>query len=138
MAKILPMTRISTQQAKDMGLLQTEKTTKYRSRKTILDGISFDSQKEADKYAELLLLMKAGEIVKLELQPEFILQDYFSHQGKYYKPIKYRADFRVTYKDGREVVIDVKPSDSFQAKEYRIKKKLLLCKWPDLVFEECY
>ena len=51
--------------------------SKYRNKKTELDGIAFDSKREAERYAELKLLERAGEISYLQLQPEVILQDKF-------------------------------------------------------------
>lgn len=44
---------------------------KYHSRKTVVNGITFDSKLEADRYQQLLLLEKAGEICDLTLQMEF-------------------------------------------------------------------
>ena len=35
---------------------------KYRSKRTVIDGITFDSKKEANRYCELKLLEKSGEI----------------------------------------------------------------------------
>jgi hypothetical protein len=46
---------------------------KYGATKTTIDGITFDSKKEAQRYCELRLLQKAGEITHLELQPAFRL-----------------------------------------------------------------
>lgn len=48
--------------------------SKYNSRKTVVNGIPFDSQKEAGRFGELLLLLKAGKIKGLKLQPEFTLK----------------------------------------------------------------
>lgn len=50
---------------------------KYKNIKKVVNGIEFDSIKEANRYQELLLLQKACEIRNLKLQPEFILQDSF-------------------------------------------------------------
>jgi len=47
------------------------KTSKYRAVKTVVNGITFDSKKEAAYYNTLLLLKRAGEITKIDLQPEF-------------------------------------------------------------------
>lgn len=125
------MTRLPARDARRLGLAKQQK---YRSRKVELDGIVFDSRKEANRYAELRLLEKAGEIVKLELQPEFELQPgYRTQDGKYIRPIKYRADFRVTYADGQVVVIDTK---GYRTKEYAIKKKMLLFRYPEIDFRE--
>ena len=45
--------------------------SKYGARKTIVDGITFDSKKEANRYRELKLLEDAGEIEKLKMQVAF-------------------------------------------------------------------
>jgi hypothetical protein len=127
---------ISTAQARQLGL--QPKQSKYRNRKAEYNGISFDSCKEATKYAELLLLQKAGEIIAIELQPVFVLQEGFLRDGKFIRPITYRADFRVTYKDGTIVIMDVKPSATYQTVEYRLKKKLLLKRFPEIQFKEIY
>lgn len=47
--------------------------SKYHARKTTVDGITFDSKRESQRYAELRLLEKAGAIHKLECQPAFEL-----------------------------------------------------------------
>ena len=47
--------------------------SKYGSRKTIVDGISFDSKKEASRYRELLLLERAGKIGNLRRQVKYVL-----------------------------------------------------------------
>ena len=108
--------------------------SKYNAHKTTIDGITFDSKKEADYYCYLKLLKRAGEIKDFELQPEFVLQDgYRDAAGKWVRPIIYRADFRVTYADGREVVIDTK---GCRTQVYAMKKKMLLKRYPDLNFVE--
>lgn len=111
------------------------KESKYRNNRVEVDGHLFDSQKEANKYCELKILKQIGEVVRLELQPAFCLQDgYKDDAGKFVMPIIYKADFRVTYRDGRVEVIDTK---GFQTKEYKIKKKLFLKKYPGVNFIEC-
>lgn len=47
------------------------RTHKYNARRTTVDGISFDSLKEARRYGELKLLEKAGKIVDLKIHPSF-------------------------------------------------------------------
>ncbi len=49
--------------------------TKYKNKKVVLNGITFDSQKEARRYRDLSLLERAGEINDLELQKAFILAE---------------------------------------------------------------
>lgn len=92
------------------------KVSKYRNKKTEVDGIMFDSAKEATRYKELLLLLKAGEIGHLELQVPFELNE----------GVKYIADF--VYLDARtgdKVVEDVKSDHTKRLPVYRIKKKLM-------------
>lgn len=66
---------------------------KYRNKKVIVDDYIFDSIQESRRYKELKLLLRAGEISNLELQPKFLLQDTFKKNGKTYKKIQYIADF---------------------------------------------
>ena len=109
------------------------KPSKYRSKKVEVDGITFDSQKEANRYQELLLEKRAGLVLDIELQPSFELQEGYRDAGKWVRPIVYIADFRVTYADGRVVVIDTK---GFRTKEYRLKKKLFRRRYPEIDFVE--
>ena len=54
----------------------------------------FDSQKEARRFDELLVLLQAGKIKDLKLQPEFTLREaYTDPEGWHIRPLKYRADF---------------------------------------------
>lgn len=109
------------------------KVNKYHNRKTVIDGITFDSKKEADYYCELRIRRMAHEITGFDMQVPFTLLDNFKHKGRAVKGIKYIADFVVHYPDGRKEVIDVK---GMRTKEYLIKKKLLLSKYPDMDFVE--
>ncbi len=105
-------------------------TSKYLNKKTVVDNIKFASQKEASYYQDLKLLYRAGEVVKFELQPEFILQDKFKKNGKAIRAIKYVADFLVTYKDGHVEIVEVK---GFKKKEvWLLKQKMFEYRYPDL------
>lgn len=106
-----------------------KKKHKYSAKPTEVDGITFDSKREAEYYQELKLLERAGEITRIELQPEYILQEPFRKNGKHHRAIKYRADFKVTYADGTTRIIDVK---GMKTPEFRIKQKLFEFKYPDL------
>lgn len=106
-----------------------EKKSKYSSAKTDIDGITFDSKKEAEFYAELKLRERAGEISHLRLQPRYLLQEAFKHDGKQYREIEYVADFEYV-ENGVTVVVDVK---GFKTAVYMIKKKLFLYKYGDKV-----
>lgn len=106
---------------------------KYHNRKTVIDGIKFDSKKEANRYVELKLMEKAGVIHSLHLQPSFILQEAFTdYTGKKHRAIKYKADFEYIEND-KLTVEDVK---GFKTKEYRLKAKLFMFKYQDVVFKE--
>ena len=88
---------------------------KFNSRRTEVDGIVFDSKKEAGRYQELSLLVKAGQISDLELQVVYPMI------VNKHKVCSYRADFR--YKEnGKTVVEDVK---GVRTALYILKKKLL-------------
>lgn len=107
---------------------------KYKNIKKVVNGIEFDSMKEANRYQELLLLQKAKKIMHLKLQPEFILQDSFKIGKTTHRAIKYIADFQYqNFTTGEIIVEDVK---GIKTEVYRIKKKLLLFKYPEIDFRE--
>lgn len=106
-----------------------EKKSKYSSAKTNIDGITFDSKKESEFYAELKLREKAGEISHLRLQPRYLLQEAFRYDGKQYREMEYVADFEYV-EDGKVVVVDVK---GFKTAVYMLKKKLFLYKYGDKI-----
>lgn len=98
------------------------RVSKYRNQKRRVDNITFDSKAEARRYQELKALLNAGEITKLTIQPNFILQDAFvDEDGVRVRAITYRADFSYTDKDGRQIVEDVK---GYRTADYKIKAKL--------------
>lgn len=106
---------------------------KYKNKKTIVDGIKFDSKKEAERYKELVLMQEAGEIKGLLLQPVYILQEKFiDNQGIKHKAITYKADFSYL-KDIKEIVEDVK---GFETDVFKIKEKLFLKRYPELIFKK--
>jgi hypothetical protein len=97
-----------------------------------VDGIVFDSKREAQRYGELKMLERVGSVTDIELQPEYELIPPFEYRGKRERAIKYRADFR--YKlHGQEIVEDVK---GHRTEVYKIKRKMLLHRYPDIDFRE--
>ena len=94
---------------------------KYHSKKTVVDGIQFDSAKEAKRYIKLRNMQEAGEIDGLRLQVPFELLPSFECEGVKYRGMKYIADF-VYYHNGVRVVEDVK---GVKTPEYKLKKKLM-------------
>lgn len=125
---------------------------KYGNKKVTVDGIEFDSQKEARRYCELKLLQRAGKISDLQLQREFELipaqYETFARYGKkgqrlqdgkrcIEKSCTYKADF-CYMQDGRLVVEDAKgyrdPASAGYAK-FVIKRKLLLWRYGIKIIE---
>ena len=101
---------------------------KYGNRKSMFNGIVFDSKAEANRYRELYLLESAGEIEDLILQPEYELIPAFTKNGKRYRKIMYIADFQ--YRKGDDIFVeDVK---GYKTEVYKIKKKLFEYKYPNL------
>lgn len=97
--------------------------SKYKSKKANVDGIAFDSQKEARRYKELLLLDRAGVIQDLQMQVKFELIPSQRIDGKVVeRACTYKADF-VYRENGKTVVEDTK---GFKTKDYIIKRKLML------------
>lgn len=92
------------------ALIQTPRPSKYKNVKTQVDGILFDSKREAERYIALQLLQQSGEIDGFATQPSFLLP------GK----IRYRPDFIVSAK-GRVWVEDVK---GLETEAFRLKKRL--------------
>ena len=136
-----------------------EAKSKYGNKKAVrvlANGreFRFDSQKEARRFDELLVLLQAGKIKDLKLQPEFTLREaYTDPEGWHIRPLKYRADFsymeRVTQMRGgqgsgrptgtdnpwgfcdeqwRYVVEDVK-SYATKTRVYEMKKQKMLEKF---------
>ena len=105
---------------------------KYKNKKTIVDGIKFDSEMESHYYIYLKQLKEIGEVVDFVLQPTYLLQEGFNLNGKRIRPITYKADFKVIYKDGHEEVIDVKGK---LTEEFKIKRKMLLYRYRDINFK---
>jgi hypothetical protein len=96
--------------------------SKYGAKKTVVDGITFDSQAEARRYGQLKLLERAGEISQLRLQVQYILLERTRIHGKYVQPKSYVADFVYVDKDGKEVVEDVK---GFRTAVFMLKRHLM-------------
>lgn len=109
---------------------------KYGNHKTEVDGIVFDSRKEARRWQELRLAEKAGAIgnlkrqVRYELIPAQREPDTRGPRGGIIKgkllerAIYYIVDFEyLDISTGQIVVEDTK---GFKTKDYAIKRKLML------------
>lgn len=90
-----------------------------------MDGILFDSAKEARRYGELDLMQKAGEIRDLQLQVPFeLIPAQKDERGKVReRAVSYVADFVYYDQDGNLVVEDAK---GMRTDAYKLKKKMML------------
>ena len=96
----------------------------------------FDSKKEAKRFNELYLLLRANRISDLKVQPEFLLQDTQKHNGVTYSLVKYIADFSYI-QNGKQIVEDVKSIATSKDKTYKVKVKWFLSLYGDkLTFKE--
>lgn len=118
--------------------------SKYGNRKTVVDGIRFDSKHEAQRYLELKLMEKQGMIHGLELQKKYLLiPAQYEETGEIYtkglhkgepkkgklleREVSYYADFDYTTKEGEHVVEDAKGMRDGQAYAmFIVKRKLML------------
>lgn len=96
--------------------------SKYGNRKTVVDGITFDSQAEARRYGQLKLMLRAGAITDLALQVPFELVPSVVMGNRKRPAIKYKADFVYT-ENGQRVVEDVK---GMKTAVYSLKKHLMM------------
>jgi hypothetical protein len=102
------------------------KPSKYRNVRTVVDGITFDSKREAQYWAELKLREKAGDLVNLQRQVRFPLCC-LSHEYKmngenlHVQVAEYVADYVYHDKDGQHIV-DAK---GMRTQIYKLKKRWL-------------
>lgn len=92
--------------------------SKYGAKKTEVDGILFDSAKEAKRYVELRYMKMTGQITDLLLQVEFELNPGGTHS------LVYVADF--VYKELRSGEVIVEDVKGYRTKEYKKKRRLML------------
>lgn len=118
------------------GAQKQKKRSKYGNRKVVRDGIKFDSEREAARFAELKVLRAMGKIRDLRLQANFTLvEGYTTIDGERIKPMVYRADF--TYERAAEPdcngtvywLREVEDAKGAKTKDYLLKKKLMQDKY---------
>ena len=110
--------------------------TKYHSRKVTINRITFASQLEGDRYTQLMLLEKAGEISDLVLQPEFqILRGWVNPEtGEKIKSRFYIGDFQ--YLDNATGRIIVEDTKGIETPEFRLKWSLVKSQYPQFEFRK--
>ena len=92
---------------------------KYHNKKVTVDGLTFDSIKEANRWQELKLMEKAGEIVGLNRQQKIELIP----KTKLYQARYYVADF--VYFDKRANITIYEDCKGYRTDIYKLKKALL-------------
>lgn len=105
--------------------------SKYHAKRTTVDGITFDSRREADRYLVLKGMEEDGLIEDLRRQVRYELIPAFDVDGRHYRPVFYVADF-VYVEDGKEVVEDVK---GMRTDVYRLKSKLFARRYGKVIRE---
>lgn len=99
------------------------KKPKYGNRKVTINGFTFDSKKEADRYRELLRLQNAGAITELQRQVKYQLIPSQKIAGKVVeRACSYVADF--VYVQGEETIVE--DTKGVKTPDYIIKRKLML------------
>ena len=104
--------------------------TKYNAIRTVLDGITFASKREAKRYSQLKLLLAAGEISELTTQPVIPLEVNGQIIGRYI------GDFRYI-ENGIVIIEDVKSKPTMTS-IYRLKKKILATYTPPIAIRETF
>ena len=100
------------------------KNTKVRE----YGDIIFDSVLEMRYYKEYVLpKISTGEIISCCMQVPYELQPKFYYNGIVQRAIIYKADFELTYKNGKKEVIDIK---GFADATAKLKRKLFYFKYP--------
>lgn len=95
---------------------------KYHNTKTKMDGYTFDSKREANRWLVLKAMEESGEISDLRRQVRFILiNGQRWSDGRKHRDVCYIADF-VYFNNGRTVVEDCK---GYRTDLYRIKRELM-------------
>lgn len=104
----------------DWSYNRRQKPGKYKQLRTMVDGIKFASQKEANYYGVLKMRMRAGEIRAFEMQKRFklVVNEILI--------ATYVCDFVVHHFDGNREVIDVKSDMTRKLALYQMKKKLMM------------
>lgn len=110
--------------------------TKYRSRKTVVNGISFASKLEAERYQQLRMLQRSGDIRDLVLQPEFqIFRGYVDPEtGTKVKSRYYVADFQYVDVEAHKVIVE--DTKGIETDVFRLKWDYVRSEYPQFEFRK--
>ena len=111
---------------------------KYGNHKVTVDGITFDSKREATRYLELKTLEKAGKISGLQRQKKFLLipaqhePDIIGPRGGrkkgklLEKEVAYYADFYYFNEETKKFIVEDTKSPATKTEAYILKRKMML------------
>lgn len=121
--------RMSEKEALRLGLISKGKPqSKYNSRRIKVDGITFDSQAEANYYCNLKILLRSGEITGFCRQARFVVTE--GRNGE--RGTEYVTDFIVFYPNETYRIVDVK---GVKTDVFKLKVKSFREKYPKLKIE---
>ena len=114
----------------NLGVTAPEKPkkNKYNAKKTNVDGIFFDSKKEAEYYNSLKLLVRAGELDSFGRQTRFVVTEGDDKT----RATEYVTDFILLFPDKTYKIVDVK---GVKTEVFKLKMKSLKEKYPKLEIE---
>src|SRR4051812_32124504 len=99
---------------------------KYGAKKTEFNGRVYDSKHEAGVAADIDLLVKCGDVVKVEPQKTFNL---YGKNGN--RICTHRPDFLLTFKDGHQEIWEAK---GMATAIWQLKLKLFTDNYPELTY----
>lgn len=109
------------------------KRNKYGAKKTVIDGIKFDSRMEANYYLELKLMLNKKQIVSFKRQPHFELAPAGKTSwGQQYTKVVYTPDFLVEYPDGHVEAVEVKGRET---EAFGVRKRLFYYLYPNIMLK---
>lgn len=111
MTEVWPLERLRAELAKP-------KRNKYGAQRTEVDGIKFDSKREAERYKVLKLARASGLIRDLELQKRYPLE------VRGVKICTYVCDFRYI-EDGAGLIVEDVKSPATKTRLYKVKRALM-------------
>jgi len=111
-------------QGKAPGKTPEKRRSKYNARKTWVDGICFDSAKEAGYYSSLKLLHRCGELDGFLYHGKMVVAE---GKDMEQRAALYEPDFVLLYPDGHYEVVDVK---GMETREFKLKIKVLRERYP--------
>jgi Protein of unknown function (DUF1064) len=128
-----------TQHVKQLTVKVRVPVNKYHAQRVEVDGIWFDSKKEARRYGELKLLLASGVIYGLEVHPAYplvvaeLIGEWPAHV---FETIgEYRPDFRYRLTDTDALVVEDVKCPATKTPLYRLKKKFVEAQYRIVVVE---